>query len=24
MQLGHHSLFELTDWLCSYPFGLHY
>ena len=22
LQLGHHSLLELTDWLCSYPFGL--
>lgn len=22
LQLDHHSLLELTDWLCSYPFGL--
>jgi len=22
IQLDHHSLLELTDWLCSYPFGL--
>lgn len=22
LQLGHHSLLKLTDWLCSYPFGL--
>lgn len=23
-QLDHHSLLELTDWLCSYPFGLYH
>jgi hypothetical protein len=22
IQLDHHSLLELTDWLCSHPFGL--
>jgi hypothetical protein len=22
LQFSHHSLLELTDWLCSYPFGL--